>query len=101
MLAGRDVLGVAQTGSGKTAAFALPILPQDHRARHTRRPKTARALILAPTRELAVQIEDTHPHACQGLHISTALVLGGVSRMQPGAGRSRPASTSSSPRPAA
>ncbi|MBX3570193.1 MAG: DEAD/DEAH box helicase, partial [Rhizobiaceae bacterium] len=79
-LKGRDVLGIAQTGSGKTAAFSLPILAQIAALGTKRLPKTARALILAPTRELAVQIEDTIKVLAKGLHISTALVLGGVSR---------------------
>ena len=79
-LAGRDILGIAQTGSGKTAAFALPILSKIIALGTKRRPKTARALILAPTRELAVQIEDTIKLLARGAHISTALVLGGVSR---------------------
>src|SRR5690349_986913 len=51
-LAGRDVLGLAQTGSGKTAAFALPILSRIAALGTKRLPRTARALILAPTREL-------------------------------------------------
>ncbi len=79
-LAGRDVLAVAQTGSGKTAAFSLPILTKIIALGTKRLPKTARALILAPTRELAVQIEDTIRVLTKGLHVSTALVLGGVSR---------------------
>ncbi|MEP9388259.1 DEAD/DEAH box helicase [Mesorhizobium sp. KR9-304] len=79
-LAGRDILAVAQTGSGKTAAFSLPILTKIVALGNKRTPKTARALILAPTRELAVQIEDTIRVLAKGLHISTALVLGGVSR---------------------
>lgn len=79
-LAGRDILGIAQTGSGKTAAFALPILSRIIALGTKRRPKTARALILAPTRELAVQIEETIKVLEKGAHISTALVLGGVSR---------------------
>ena len=77
---GRDILGIAQTGSGKTAAFALPTLSKIMALGTKRRPKTARALILAPTRELAVQIEDTIKLLARGAHISTALVLGGVSR---------------------
>jgi ATP-dependent RNA helicase RhlE len=79
-LEGRDILGIAQTGSGKTAAFALPILSKIIALGTKRRPKTARALILAPTRELAVQIEDTIKLLAKGAHVSTALVLGGVSR---------------------
>jgi ATP-dependent RNA helicase RhlE len=79
-LAGRDVLGLAQTGSGKTAAFALPILSRIAALGTKRLPRTARALILAPTRELAVQIEEVFRDLAKGLHLSTALVLGGVSR---------------------
>ncbi len=77
---GRDIFGIAQTGSGKTAAFSLPILSKIIALGTKRRPKTCRALILAPTRELAVQIEDTIKILAKGAHISTALVLGGVSR---------------------
>jgi len=79
-LAGRDIIGIAQTGSGKTAAFALPILSKILGLDSKRTPRTARALILAPTRELAVQIEETIRELAKGLHIATALVLGGVSR---------------------
>lgn len=79
-LGGRDILGVAQTGSGKTAAFALPILSKINGLGNKRRPKTVRALVLAPTRELAVQIEESFRKLAKGAHISTALVLGGVSR---------------------
>jgi len=79
-LAGHDILGIAQTGSGKTAAFSLPILQKIVNLGSKRGPKSARALILAPTRELAVQIEEMIRAVSKGLHISTALVLGGVSR---------------------
>ena len=79
-LAGHDILGIAQTGSGKTAAFSLPILQKIVNLGTKRSPKGARALILAPTRELAVQIEEMIRAVSKGLHISTALVLGGVSR---------------------
>ncbi|MBA8880841.1 ATP-dependent RNA helicase RhlE [Phyllobacterium myrsinacearum] len=80
-LAGQDILGIAQTGSGKTAAFSLPILQKILTIGDKRKGKTARALILAPTRELAVQIEETVRMLSKGAHISTALVLGGVSRV--------------------
>jgi ATP-dependent RNA helicase RhlE len=79
-LEGRDILGIAQTGSGKTAAFALPILSKIIALGTKRRPKTARALVLVPTRELAVQIDETFRLLARGAHVSTALVLGGVSR---------------------
>lgn len=79
-LQGRDILGIAQTGSGKTAAFGLPIIAGLLEEQGKPAPKTARALILAPTRELAVQIEEMMRMYARGRRISTALVLGGVSR---------------------
>jgi len=79
-LQGRDLLGIAQTGSGKTAAFALPILAKLIGLGAKRRPKAAHALVLAPTRELAVQIDEAFRTLAKGAHLSTALVLGGVSR---------------------
>jgi ATP-dependent RNA helicase RhlE len=77
LLAGRDVLGCAQTGTGKTAAFALPIL--DRLARQPRRPgRGPRALVLTPTRELATQIADDF--ADYGVNVASkcAVVFGGV-----------------------
>src|SRR3979409_360404 len=58
-LAGRDVLGRGRTGSGKTYAFVLPVLARLATSKTQRRPGRPRALILAPTRELATQIEAT------------------------------------------
>ncbi|HXC49360.1 MAG TPA: DEAD/DEAH box helicase [Candidatus Limnocylindrales bacterium] len=78
-LTGRDVLGCAATGSGKTAAFLLPIL--NHLIANPRRQGT-RALVLAPTRELAAQILDEAKIFAQGTPIRAAVVVGGVS-MQP------------------
>ncbi len=82
MLKGYDILGIAQTGSGKTLAFGLPILSQVLALGNKRFPKTARALILAPTRELAVQIDETICAVAKGTHLSTCLILGGVSRLK-------------------
>ncbi len=78
LLDGRDLLGCAQTGTGKTAAFALPIL---QRLASDRRPaprKGARVLVLAPTRELALQIADSFAVYGRHLPISRAVVFGGV-----------------------
>ncbi len=78
LLAGRDLLGIAQTGTGKTAAFALPIL---HKLAADRRPaarKTCRALVLSPTRELASQIADSFRTYGKHLGFSVATVFGGV-----------------------
>ncbi len=82
MLKGHDVLGIAQTGSGKTLAFGLPILNQILALGDKRSPKTARALILVPTRELAVQVDETIRAVAKGTHLSTCLVFGGVSRLK-------------------
>jgi len=79
-LAGRDILGIAQTGSGKTAAFGLPILAGIFALTGRAAPMTTRALILAPTRELAVQIDEVLRKLAEGSRLSTVLVLGGVSR---------------------
>jgi ATP-dependent RNA helicase RhlE len=77
LLAGRDVLGCAQTGTGKTAAFALPIL--DRLARHPRRPgRGPRALVLTPTRELATQIADDFADYGVNVQSTCAVVFGGV-----------------------
>lgn len=69
---GRDVIGIADTGTGKTAAFLLPIL---HKMLHNRNEK---ALIIVPTRELAVQIEDELRAFSPGLQIFSALCIGGT-----------------------
>ena len=78
LLAGRDVLGVAQTGTGKTAAFALPILHRLEESKKRPQPKSTRALILTPTRELAVQISEGF--ASYGRHLSQrrSVIFGGV-----------------------
>ncbi len=79
-MAGRDILGVAQTGTGKTAAFGLPILHQILAMPGRPSPKACRALILAPTRELAVQIEASFRSFAGGARLTTLLILGGLSR---------------------
>jgi ATP-dependent RNA helicase RhlE len=82
LLAGQDLLGIAQTGTGKTAAFVLPMLHRLANARERPRPRSTRALIVAPTRELAVQIEDSLRRFGAGLGLRSALILGGVGRSQ-------------------
>jgi ATP-dependent RNA helicase RhlE len=79
-LAGRDIMGIAQTGSGKTAAFGLPILAGIAELKGRAAPLTTRALILAPTRELAVQIDEVLHKLDGSKRLSTVLVLGGTSR---------------------
>ena len=80
LLAGQDVLGIAQTGTGKTAAFALPIIQHLSVKEGRARPFHTRALILAPTRELASQIDAAIRTYASGLKISTCVILGGVAR---------------------
>ncbi len=77
-LAGRDVQGIAQTGTGKTAAFALPILQRLSASRTRPAPKTVRALVIAPTRELASQIAESFRTYGRHTGLSVALVFGGV-----------------------
>jgi ATP-dependent RNA helicase RhlE len=78
VLAARDVVGIAQTGTGKTAAFALPIL--DHLARNRRRPepRSCRVLVLSPTRELSAQIVDSFETYGRYVRPRLALAIGGV-----------------------
>ena len=80
LLAGEDLLGIAQTGTGKTAAFAVPVLQQLAGARERSRPHAPRALVLAPTRELAVQIHDDFRDYGAGLGLRQTVILGGVSQ---------------------
>ncbi len=79
LLAGRDVLGLAQTGTGKTAAFALPILQRLFEGKKRPAPKAPRTLILTPTRELALQIEEGFRTYGAKLPLRHAVVHGGVS----------------------
>jgi len=79
ILAGKDLIGVAQTGTGKTAAFSLPLIQSLLKGEGQRKPKTARSLILAPTRELAVQIGENVREYAKYLHLRTTLVFGGAS----------------------
>ena len=77
-LAGRDVLGRGRTGSGKTYAFVLPVLARLSTSGTPRKPKSPRALILAPTRELASQIEASIAPLAKALNMRTLTVFGGV-----------------------
>jgi ATP-dependent RNA helicase RhlE len=78
LLAGRDLLGIAATGTGKTAAFALPILHRLNGGRTTTPKGACRALVLSPTRELAAQIADSFKTYGRHLGMQVALVVGGV-----------------------
>lgn len=81
VLKGKDLLGCAQTGTGKTAAFAIPMLqllndykPKDHQR------GTIRALILTPTRELAIQIDQSFKEYGENLKLKTSVIFGGVNQ---------------------
>ncbi|MEM8871357.1 MAG: DEAD/DEAH box helicase [Pseudomonadota bacterium] len=79
VLDGRDLMGLAQTGTGKTAAFGLPLVHLLMKRGARPDPKTATALILAPTRELAKQIADNLRGFVRGTHLRVAMVVGGNS----------------------
>jgi len=79
LLAGNDVLGCAQTGTGKTAAFLLPILQQLSNAGHQGKAKI-RALVLTPTRELAAQIGDNFSLYAKHLPLNHMVIFGGVNQ---------------------
>ena len=79
VMAGRDLMGLAQTGTGKTAAFGLPLLHRLLDMGHPPAPKTVRALILAPTRELVNQITDNLEIFTRGTPVKVTMVVGGAS----------------------
>jgi ATP-dependent RNA helicase RhlE len=78
VLGGRDLLGIAQTGTGKTAAFMLPSLQRLAAAKRVPHPGSARMLVLAPTRELASQIAASAQAYGRFLHLSVGVIFGGV-----------------------
>ncbi|MDC0558786.1 DEAD/DEAH box helicase [Candidatus Izimaplasma bacterium] len=79
LLEGKDILGSAQTGTGKTAAFAIPILQNLYVERlNDRSKRIIKALVLAPTRELALQIHDNFKEYGRNLNIKTTVIYGGV-----------------------
>ena len=82
VLSGRDLIGCAQTGTGKTAAFAIPIIHQLHRiVGSTKKAKEIRALIITPTRELAVQIGQSFDTYGKYNNLTQLTIFGGVSQV--------------------
>lgn len=79
IMKGRDLMGLAQTGTGKTAAFGLPLLHRLLDIGHPPAPRTVRALILAPTRELVTQIMTNLEVFTKGTAVKVAMVVGGAS----------------------
>ncbi|MFC5683784.1 DEAD/DEAH box helicase [Flavobacterium sp. MAHUQ-51] len=81
ILAGNDLIGCAQTGTGKTAAFAIPIIHQLHRiVGSSKKPKKIRALVVTPTRELAVQIGQSFDTYAKYTNLTQLTIFGGVSQ---------------------
>lgn len=80
VLEGRDLLGCAQTGTGKTAAFAVPIIQQIYQNRNKNSQRQVQSLILTPTRELAVQIEDSFKAYGRYAGLKYLSIYGGVSQ---------------------
>ncbi len=81
-LAGRDVLGRGRTGSGKTIAFAIPLVARlaEREAKHFRKPGRPMGLVLAPTRELATQINATIEPMAKAMGLNTTVIYGGISQ---------------------
>src|SRR5262245_56248985 len=77
--AGHDIIGIAQTGTGKTAAFVLPILMKLAASKPSGQPRSPRALVVAPTRELVLQIEENVRAYAKHIPLRMATVFGGVS----------------------
>ena len=78
LLDGRDLMGVAQTGTGKTAAFGLPLLQRLDQANEPARPRQPKSLILAPTRELALQIHTELEKFAKNTSLRSTVIFGGV-----------------------
>lgn len=82
ILAEKDIVGTAQTGTGKTAAFAIPVINYLHRmVSSSKRKKKIRALVLTPTRELAIQVAENFENYAKYTKIKTLVIFGGVSQV--------------------
>jgi ATP-dependent RNA helicase RhlE len=81
VIEGRDLVGTAQTGTGKTAAFAIPIIHELHRMTGSKRHKEIRALIVTPTRELALQIGESFDTYGKYTNLRQLTIFGGVSQI--------------------
>src|SRR5437660_345422 len=80
VLQGKDILGLAQTGTGKTAAFAIPILQALHQPVQSKGYKHTRALVITPTRELAIQITESFASYGRYTSVKHEVIFGGVSQ---------------------
>lgn len=79
-LSGRDLLGLAQTGTGKTAAFAIPIIQQLNLSQNKSRKREIAALVITPTRELAIQIDECFTDYAKHTGLRNTVIFGGVSQ---------------------
>jgi len=82
ILKGEDVLAIAQTGTGKTAAFAIPVIDKIHRAKTSKRTRGISCVIMAPTRELTQQIGQVFDTLAKGTKVQTFALYGGVEQEQ-------------------
>ena len=82
VLTGRDLLGIAQTGTGKTAAFMLPSLDRLSANRNIPKPGQIRMLVLAPTRELASQIAESARNYARNINLTVGVIFGGTAPMK-------------------
>ncbi|MFM7683141.1 MAG: DEAD/DEAH box helicase [Bacteroidota bacterium] len=80
VLKGKDIMGCAQTGTGKTAAFAIPILQRLQTTKNPDQKRVIRALIVTPTRELAIQIDESFKDYGKNLKLQCAVIFGGVNQ---------------------
>ncbi|HDH34284.1 MAG TPA: DEAD/DEAH box helicase, partial [Nitrospirae bacterium] len=78
ILKGEDVLAIAQTGTGKTAAFAIPLIDMIHREKSSRRSYGIKCIVMVPTRELAMQIGEVFEKLARHLKVKTFALYGGV-----------------------
>lgn len=78
ILEGEDVLAIAQTGTGKTAAFAIPIVDIIHRSKRSKRADDIRCIVMVPTHELAIQITEVFEKICHHTNVNTYCIYGGV-----------------------
>ncbi|MAZ49395.1 MAG: DEAD/DEAH box helicase [Halobacteriovoraceae bacterium] len=80
LMKGSDLIGIAQTGTGKTAAFSWPVITRLSKSKIKTKPKHVRALILTPTRELASQIDANIKTYSQGMNLKSGVMFGGVGK---------------------
>lgn len=78
IMKGEDVLAIAQTGTGKTAAFAIPLIDKIHRDKSSKRSAGIKCIVMVPTRELALQIGDVFTELARQTKVETFSLVGGV-----------------------